>query len=57
VVCIAAAQGRGGAQRWLRIRLDLRLEPTSDAIDAVATDGDGIPLLAGGASWPLELEG
>ncbi|HEY7969615.1 MAG TPA: hypothetical protein VID95_06425 [Candidatus Limnocylindrales bacterium] len=56
-VCIAAAPGRGGTQGWLRIRLDLRLDPTSDAIDAVATDGDGLPVLDGGASWPLELEG
>jgi hypothetical protein len=57
VVCIAAAQGHAGAQGWLRIRLDLRLEPTSVPIEAAATDGDGLPLLAGGASWPLELEG
>jgi hypothetical protein len=55
-VCIAAAPRPGPARRWLRIRRDLGLEPTSDPIDSIAVDADGLPVLDGGATWPLELE-
>jgi hypothetical protein len=43
-------------QSWLRIRRDLGLEPTSDPIESVAVDADGLPVLGDGATWPLELE-
>jgi hypothetical protein len=54
-VCVAAASRGGPAHGWLRIRGDLGLEPASDPIDAVAVDPDGLPVLDGGGTWPLEL--
>jgi hypothetical protein len=54
-VCLAAAPQRVPVQGWLRIGLDLRLELTSDPIDAIAVDADGLPALDAGGTWPLEL--
>jgi hypothetical protein len=55
-VCAAAA-GSGPAGRGsLHIGLDLSLRPTSVPPPAPVVDGDGLPPLEGGATWPLERE-
>ena len=55
-VCIAAAPRGGPTHGWLRIRRDLGLERTTDPIDPIAVDADGLPVLDEGAIWPLELD-
>ena len=53
-ICLAAMPAREQVRNWLRIGLDLGLQPTSDAIDGTGAGGDGLPALDGGADWPLE---
>ena len=55
-VCRAAAAHDAG-HGSLRIGLDLGLRPTSDPLDAIALDADGLPVLEAGATWPLERDG
>jgi hypothetical protein len=42
---------------WLRITLDLRLQPMAGPLPHVAVDADGLPALEAGGTWPLEREG
>jgi hypothetical protein len=53
-ICLAAMPARDRVAGWLRIGLDLGLEPASDAIVGTQARGDGLPALEGGADWPLE---
>jgi hypothetical protein len=59
-VCLAAARRRdgAGATEWLAIGLDLALDPVVRLVrrDSSLVDADGLPVLADGASWPLEEE-
>jgi hypothetical protein len=55
----AAARRADGASALdvLRIGLDLTLAREAMQIDPGAVDGEGLPVLVGGTTWPLEEDG
>jgi hypothetical protein len=55
-ICLAAGRRPDGsrATAWLDVGLDLALEMRIMRPDWTLVDADGLPLLVGGATWPLE---
>jgi hypothetical protein len=53
---VAAARRADGtfASEFLRVGLDLNLAREAIPFDAAAVDLDGLPVLGGGTTWPLE---
>ena len=53
-----AAAGERGVAAWIDLHLALHHgRPTIDRIPSIPLDGDGLPRLADGSTWPLERDG
>jgi hypothetical protein len=55
-ICVAAGRRRDGSRAvtWLDVGLDLTLEMRRSRPDWTLVDANGLPVLAEGATWPLE---